>query len=54
MVKFIKFIFPVYAYKQYKELWGHIFNLEAAMDWEIKSPKYVVSEKVGLNGQQFR
>jgi|SRR6056297_57151 len=49
-----KLFFPVYAYKQYKQLWDHIFNLEAALEWIINSPKFQAASNVGFNGQQYR
>jgi hypothetical protein len=49
-----KLFFPLYGYKQYKQLWDHIFNLEAAMEWILNSPKFQAATNVGFNGQQYR
>lgn len=54
MIKFNKLLFPVYAYKQYKELWDHVYNLESVMDWVVNNPTYSASEKTGFNGQMHR
>jgi hypothetical protein len=54
MIKFNKFLFPLYAYRQYKELWDRLFNMEDALNWVINSPGYEASDDTGFNGQHFR
>jgi len=53
-MKINKILFPFYAYKQYKELWSRVFNIEDALDWVINRPVYKASSGTGFNGQQFR
>jgi hypothetical protein len=49
-----KLLFPLYAYRQYKELWERLFNMEDALNWVINSPEYIASDGTGFNGQKFR
>lgn len=54
MMNFRKMLFPLYAYRQYKELWDRLFNMEDALNWVINSPEYIASDNSGFNGQTFR